>query len=572
MRKLSLVLCTVITAILALPAEAVVEAESLKSQPQDLKAAGECDPTITGEPCVVTMFAGQYTEVGTVTLFRDSAGYVRVTYQITDSDWYIVETHLYVDPDAPPSKSSPGQFPYKHELDEPAYTDVYELGYFDPEACLYVAAHAVVVTYAYPVLDDFAVSLPEQVTMSVQYPNAGDPSYFVTTVSGGTILDGVYDGWCIDTDNTIDQNTSFTANVYSSYEAISGLVEHPENLDLVNWIINQGFVGQPSPGCTGNYTYGDVQRAIWTLVEDENSTSGLGPYSQCRVNEIVAAAYDEGEAFVPSCGDTVAVILVPVNGQQITIAQITLIGYPAEVGCEDLWTDETAWGQGGCPFKTGWGSYFQCCPPTEICADFTGFGSGDSVEGMGTVLTGMAIETPNDGAVAIYAGATPTVYGAPNNGSCGGSGFPGNGCMGPLGGFSNDAYENAGQPHYYEFWFDEAVSEFSLHMLDFGDYNPTRNAEHFAVMTAYDEYDNEIDRHELSYESAAATNPRTSDYGDLVCPPTYPGGTGDACSAVAGEPGNWTWNVSGAGIAKVTLEFGVGFDPKIGFDNLCVVR
>ena len=572
MRKLCVVFCLIIVTVLCWPAEAVVE--EAKSQPLDVKAAGECDPVIAGEPCVVPMFAGQYIEVGTVTLSRDTAGYVTVTYQITDPDWYIVETHLYVDGDAPPPKSAPGQFPYKHELDAPAYTDVYQLGYFDPEACLYVAAHAVVVTYAYPVLEDFALSLPEQVTMSVQYPSAGDPSYFVTTVSGDTILDGVYDGWCIDTDNTIDQNTPFTANVYSSYEAISGLIEHPENLDLVNWIINQGFVGQPSPGCSGSYTYGDVQRAIWTLVEDSNSTSGLGPYSQCRVNEIVAAAYDEGEEFVPSCGDTVAVILVPVNGQQITIAQITLIGYPAEVGCEDLWADETAWGQGGCPFRTGWGSYFQCCPPVESCADFSGFTSGTLIEGSGLVLDGMTIATPNGRAVVIYESAAPAAYGAPNYGTCGvPGGFPTNGCLDDNGGLSNDVYASTDQPHSYEFVFDTPVSEFVLHMLDFGDYNPTSSAEHYAVMTAFDASDNPVDTHELDYTSQAAVNPRSGDYGDMACPAnSYPGGSGDACTAEPGDPGNWTWNVSGTGIVKVTLEFGVGFDPKIAFDNLCVVR
>ena len=91
--------------------------------------------------------------------------------------------------------------------------------------------------------------------------------------SAAAALTGVYEGWCIDTDRLISDNTNYTAKVYSSYEPLpAGLVEHPENLDLVNWIINQNYVGKPAGGSLGNYTYGDVQLAIWTLIEDQVST------------------------------------------------------------------------------------------------------------------------------------------------------------------------------------------------------------------------------------------------------------------------------------------------------------
>jgi hypothetical protein len=146
--------------------------------------------------------------------------------------------------------------------------------------------------------------------------------------------------------------------VYSSYEDLpEGLVEYTENLDLVNWIINQGYVGQVSPDGYGTYTYGDVQRAIWTLIEDNNSTSGLGAWSQNRVDEIVAAAYASGEGFTPGCSDYVAVILQPVDGQQvITIAQVTFasVGVP----CNPLFEYETAWGAGYDFPGKNWATYF----------------------------------------------------------------------------------------------------------------------------------------------------------------------------------------------------------------------
>jgi len=112
------------------------------------------------------------------------------------------------------------------------------------------------------------------------------------------------------------------------------MVENPDHLDLVNWIINQDYVGEAAPDGLGTYTYGDVQRAIWTLVEDGNSTSGLGAYSQARVDVIVAQATANGEGFVPGCGQFVAVILQPVEpgDAQVTIAQVTIagVGVPCE--------------------------------------------------------------------------------------------------------------------------------------------------------------------------------------------------------------------------------------------------
>jgi hypothetical protein len=108
-------------------------------------------------------------------------------------------------------------------------------------------------------------------------------------------------------------------------------------------------------------------------------------------------------------------------------------------------------------------------------------------------------------------------------------------------------------------------------MVDYGDFNPTSNADHFVKMTAYDEEGGAVvDEQILSFVDAATVNPPA-----LACPATYPGGAGDACTAEPGEPGNYTWKVeneTGMGIGYITLEFGAGFDPKIGFDNLCVIR
>ncbi|MGF1535403.1 MAG: SdrD B-like domain-containing protein [Elainellaceae cyanobacterium] len=174
------------------------------------------------------------------------------------------------------------------------------------------------------------------------------PSYFDLTISDSSgQLDGVYDSFCLDTDRFLgfegydfnnDGDTTdsgivdpilgrireldpieFSAQVYSSYEALpAGLIEKPENLDLINWIINQDFVGQASS--SGEvFTVADVQQAIWQLADNDAGVTEGDPFldalfdgfDNARIAEIVTAAQSNGEGFVPGFGQKVAVILVP---------------------------------------------------------------------------------------------------------------------------------------------------------------------------------------------------------------------------------------------------------------------
>jgi len=214
-------------------------------------------------------------------------------------------------------------------------------------------------------LDDFADSLPTCADISGIHPAEDIMAYFDIKVET-TSLFGDYYGWCVDTDKTIGKEFSYPADVWSSYGDLpAGLIEFPENLDLVNWILNQEIVKTPSVGF-GNFTYGDVQRAIWALVDDEQADGGLGPWDQDRVDQILAAAMTHGEGFVPDCGDLVGVILVPVDECGIEADyQYIIIPVPAE--CDITYGEETAWakffGEGNfnCGWKTGWGSYMMFC-------------------------------------------------------------------------------------------------------------------------------------------------------------------------------------------------------------------
>lgn len=197
------------------------------------------------------------------------------------------------------------------------------------------------------------------------------------------------------------------------------------------------------------------------------------------------------------------------------------------------------------------------CPPQVITADYSQIAVGQSVEGLGVVAPGLNIDAKGT-AVKILSRANPTFYFSPNV-----AGIRNNG-IDSSGGFSDLITKDAGQAYEYTFTFapGTTVSNFSLHMLDYGDLNPTLDTNHYVSMTAYNAAGAVVDLQELQYTTLAENNPRSSDlYGDLFF-------TGDATDASPGQPGNWMWDVSGNGIVKVVLNFGVGYDSNIALDLL----
>jgi hypothetical protein len=308
-------------------------------------------------------------DVGEVRVWNDT-DYIYVKYVIDadltpgdpSDDWVLTtlsETHLHVAdsldgiPQTAKGNPIPGKFEYSMHHTPGTQMYVYQIpNTWTTGNILYIAAHAVVQKGGEQGL---TVSLPALVHVCVYPPVPGGPSYFPDlTLSGGTILDGTYDAWCADTDHNIDVDC-YDALVYSIYGTLpSNLIDYPDNLDLVNWLLNQDFVGNPS-ACDGIYTYGDVQRAIWTLLEDYvPDDSYLGDWSPCRVAEIVAAAYANGEGFAPGCGQRVAIVLAPYVNTTILQAILITIDMPCEF-------DETAWAgdDGEMQFPgANWATYF----------------------------------------------------------------------------------------------------------------------------------------------------------------------------------------------------------------------
>jgi hypothetical protein len=143
------------------------------------------------------------------------------------------------------------------------------------------------------------MDLSGTVHIMVRYPYANAPSYFMIYID----TDGDYatndlstwehavEGWCVDIGHVIYQWRVYEVDVYECGDDLSGTaIDNPENIPYVQHILDQDWVGQTSEGGYGTYTYGDVQRAIWEVVDNSQSTSGLGAWNVNRVNEILADA------------------------------------------------------------------------------------------------------------------------------------------------------------------------------------------------------------------------------------------------------------------------------------------
>lgn len=192
--------------------------------------------------------------------------------------------------------------------------------------------------------------------------------------------------------------------------------------------------------------------------------------------------------------------------------------------------------------------------PTAVsCVDFSAFSPGTSVEGLGAVHPDLNIGSSGDASV-IYDGQTPSNYGSSD-------GI--NGGLGVLQGFADLT-----KAHQYEFSFgpDQAVSFFSIRMLDYGDLNKAAATEHEVALQAYDINGFLVAESSLVFTSDSSNNPTSGSAGDLQI-------TGDA-TAELGQPGNFAFSVFGTGITRLVIDYssdGVTSvtDPNHGLADLC---
>jgi hypothetical protein len=174
-----------------------------------------------------------------------------------------------------------------------------------------------------PDFESLHASLPN--TVSIQTTaNPGDDAYFDFDILNTDLAATGLQGWCGDVDGYLEVEGPYEFSVYSSYEDFpTDQFENPQNFPLVNWILNQDFIGKVSPISGETYTYGMVQWAIWELLDDRNCINCYyltGDVKDGWKNnkaaleaiamELVDAAIANGQGFVPGCGQQVALMFI----------------------------------------------------------------------------------------------------------------------------------------------------------------------------------------------------------------------------------------------------------------------
>jgi hypothetical protein len=320
------------------------------------------DGHLPSEECMVVqdLWAGagqndtsKGTLVGSVTA-KIMGSELHVEYDV-NAPWVLTETHLWVGENLKdvPKNAAPGQFPFKKYVDYETkvhfVVDLSALG-IAPGDPVYIAAHAVVMSA--DGVEMISNVLPLDVSYKVtffkkyhDYPAVAPTSYFRIYIKEG-YLAGLYKAWCVDTSIPISQDYLLHGIAYSSLGNIpADIFDKPENLPAINWILNNIFVGSMSMGGFGAFTMGDIQLAMWILLEDNpnlNVPGGVGHFSNDRVAEIVNRALEYGLHFIPVCGEKMAIILVSPR------QQTTIIEFP--VPCKGH--SETAWAYGEHTFKS----------------------------------------------------------------------------------------------------------------------------------------------------------------------------------------------------------------------------
>lgn len=248
---------------------------------------------------------------------------LEVDYQLLEPGWCLDATQVHDNPTDPNNPGDPATFPYFHSLSTGSDCirfDHYSIPLGGTEPCIScVAIHADV--------SDLGLPLDGQAGKYLVF-GPKKPSYFKAAFKDEACSDepNPYLAWCVDLNHNIKRGTEYeNCSLYSSLNdwdpKVASLVDKPENLDLVNWVLNHKndyFI----EGDTNN----NIQAAIWMLIDTKVITSPHGGISwdQTVVDTIIADANTYGNDFVPGENDIVG-LLVECYDETGKLRQITMI-------------------------------------------------------------------------------------------------------------------------------------------------------------------------------------------------------------------------------------------------------
>ncbi len=311
-----------------------------------------------GETLVTDLVAGQNIVVGNVTTSFDGINLI-VSYNITEDGWLLKETHLAVEEnfsDIPVNKKGNpkiGNFEYGDEFNIPQTNATYTIN-VEGLSLVYIAAHAVVGGLEgteCETVADIEVALPDYL-VDISFLIKKIDYYYDVTLSNAGAYNGVYPSWCIDNNGKpVDYSQAMLVSSYSETVDLSASVVNPDNLDLLNYLMNNYVETHP---------FKVVQAAIWVLMNGSytNGTGGiyLSAAQLTEMNNVVNEVVTNGEGFVPVCGQNVVVII---DSQDRFRYQNAFILVPLKE--VPYYEEETAWAN-GINFNGGsWAMYFSYC-------------------------------------------------------------------------------------------------------------------------------------------------------------------------------------------------------------------
>jgi len=183
-----------------------------------------------------------------------------------------------------------------------------------------------------------ALAIPAEAQPIVRVPSStvtmkavhGTTCWFFLTVSGipagYDVVDGTYNGWCVEVTKTMTLNVNHKVLLYSSYDP--DMPFQNDNWDLVNYVIN---TYEPT-----NEHRQSVQEVIWYLICDDPL-----PVNDTYALELYNDAVDHGAGFIPDFGEKIAILADVSSGDKEI--QRTIFEFPLRepVSLGDLvWNDK----------------------------------------------------------------------------------------------------------------------------------------------------------------------------------------------------------------------------------------
>ena len=155
------------------------------------------------------------------------------------------------------------------------------------------------------------LDLPEEWILGT-FQHWGSDAYFDVTLEeipeGYDIINGIYNGWCVDTGDNMPQGIPLDIKLWCVND-----LEQPwqdDDWDCVTWMLNN----------RGELTPQQFQYAVWYFID--GGYTGDDP----DVLAIIADAESLGEDFIPECGDTVPILCDAGDDIQYTFIEAVIIG------------------------------------------------------------------------------------------------------------------------------------------------------------------------------------------------------------------------------------------------------